>query len=115
MIERPGRQFWHKLALALGMSVRRAQQEIDAREYASWVAYHQIDPFGNERADFHAALIAWTMASTVRGKGPAPQLKDYFPDFAQKPKAKMDAQQLFDMMLMKTIAMGGKVIRPNGN
>ena len=114
MIERPGRQFWHKLALALGMSVRRAQQEIDAREYASWVAYHRLDPFGNERADFHAALIAWTVASMMRSKGPAPKFKDFSPAFAQKPTAKMDPKHLFDMMLMKIVAMGGKVIRPHG-
>lgn len=30
------------------MSVRRAQQEIDSREFAEWIAYHSLEPFGDE-------------------------------------------------------------------
>lgn len=30
------------------MSVARAQEEIDSREFAEWVVYHSHEPFGDE-------------------------------------------------------------------
>lgn len=61
------------------MSVREAQERIDSREFAEWVAYYKIDPFGNKRGDMQAGIIA---ASNVnlwsKGKvSPA----DFMPEF----------------------------------
>lgn len=51
------------LALALGMSVRRAQQEIDSREFADWLAFSKIHPFGIEADDLRSAILSWLVFS----------------------------------------------------
>ena len=66
------------------MSVREAQERIDSEEFTYWQAYNRLDPIGNERKDYHAALIAHTVASVHSKK----KLK--FDDFVLKfdPKKK---------------------------
>ncbi len=64
------------------MSVRRAQQEIDSREFTEWAAIAKHEPLGYERIDVAAALICTTVASMFRGKGsPAPKLADFMCDY----------------------------------
>ena len=50
------------------MTVAKAQREISSAEFAEWIAYDRIDPFGEERADLRAAIIAATVANAFRGK-----------------------------------------------
>lgn len=45
------------------MSVREAQERIDADEFTYWMVYNKLDPIGNERSDYQAALISHTVAS----------------------------------------------------
>lgn len=59
---------WFRLALALGMSVKRAQAEIDSAEFAEWWAYYDIEPFGQERDNLHAAMIASVAANAAGAK-----------------------------------------------
>jgi hypothetical protein len=73
------------------MSVRRAQAEISSAEFAEWIAYCGIDPFGEERDDLRAALVACTVANTFSKKRYKPA--DFMPDF-DKHTEPMDAQQL---------------------
>jgi hypothetical protein len=54
------------------MSVAQAQREIDSQEFASWLAYDRISPFGEERADLRSAIVAATLANANRGKGTKP-------------------------------------------
>jgi hypothetical protein len=68
------------------MSVRQLLAEVDSRELAEWMAYDRLDPLGDERADYRAAIIAATVANRSRGKGersysPA----DFVPDFDAQP------------------------------
>jgi len=60
------------------MSVRRAQNEIDSREFAQWQAFGQIEPFGEVRDDMRAAMIACTIANVFRGKNKAAYQLDRF-------------------------------------
>lgn len=76
------------MALALGMSVRRAQQEIDAREFAEWKAFGQIEPFGEVRADLRAAIIA-TAACNAGGIKAEPG--NFMPRFDARHEMKADA------------------------
>lgn len=34
-----------------------------------WCAYYELEPFGQERDNWHAAVIASTVANAMRGKG----------------------------------------------
>ena len=45
------------------MSVREAQERIEADEFTYWLAYNRLDPIGSERGDYQTALIAHTTAS----------------------------------------------------
>lgn len=77
------------------MSVRRAQQEIDAREFAEWLAYYQSDPFGFERQDLGWGTVAATIANVFRGKGQrAMKPADFMPDFAQAGRRQTEAEML---------------------
>ncbi|TGP43471.1 hypothetical protein EN871_16825 [bacterium M00.F.Ca.ET.228.01.1.1] len=39
------------------MSVARCQAEVSSAEFADWLAYHQIEPFGEQMADLRAGAI----------------------------------------------------------
>jgi len=65
------------------MSVAQAQRQIDSREYSEWLAYDRFDPIGLDRGDWQAALIASTVANSVRAKGDRPsRVEDFVFKFA---------------------------------
>jgi hypothetical protein len=57
--------------LALGKSVREIEQWSNS-EIAEWSAYYELEPFGQERSNLHAATIASILANANRGKDAAP-------------------------------------------
>lgn len=44
---------------------------MSAREIVEWYAYYQLNPFGPERDNYHAAMIAHIMANQNRRKNAA--------------------------------------------
>jgi hypothetical protein len=50
------------LALGLGCSVRQIEQ-LTYAEVREWSAFYQIQPFGSERDNYHAALTAYMVAN----------------------------------------------------
>lgn len=78
--------------MALGMSVCRAQQEIDSAEFAEWIAYDRMDPYGPERLDLHAGIVASTIASVNAGKGQTFRPSDFMPNFNKLVKRQSVAQ-----------------------
>lgn len=86
-----------RLALSLGMTVAELSQRMDSRELSEWMAYFGIEPFGEERADLRAGIVASTIANVNRGKNTNPFApKDFMPNFG-KPKEQTPEQ-------MKTVA-----------
>lgn len=77
------------------------------------MVYYERDPFGNERADFHAAQAAWATFEVNRNhkKQKKPfQVKDFMPKFDQRhtgPQQTIQQQQMIAKMY--TVAMGGTV------
>jgi len=67
---------------------------MDSREFAEWMAYNSIEPFGDERADLRAALISCTMANLWSKK--RHKLKDFLFNF--KPKTIQTAQEIKSML-----------------
>ncbi len=51
------------------MSVRRAQSEVTAREFAEWVEYEKQSPSGPERDDIRFAMLAAIVGQIAGGKG----------------------------------------------
>jgi hypothetical protein len=87
--------FWHRLAVALGMSIARAQAEISPEEFWSWVAFDRIEPIGGRRADIHAGIIASVMANCNRAKNAKTfKPEDFIPKWGERLKPQ-------DPMLLK--------------
>jgi len=56
------------------------QQIIDSRHFAELAAEEQLEPRGQQRADFRAAMIAATVYNCHRGKGDkTAKIKDFMP------------------------------------
>lgn len=106
------RRFAFRLALALGQPNPDAMlEEIPARVLAEWQTYASLEPFGEERADWRAGMIASTMANIhARKKGkPAYKIEDFMPKFDKK--AASAAIPLIDKVIAANWALGGKVVR----
>lgn len=57
-----------RLALALGMPVRELLSRIGSDELTEWMAFYQLEPFGDFRADFRSGVMAATFANAHRSK-----------------------------------------------
>ena len=69
------------------MSVRRAQAEIDAHEFAEWMAYMTLEPFGPNRDDLRAGTIAAVIANVNRDSRKRSEPfspGDFFTEIAEK-------------------------------
>lgn len=42
---------------------------MDSEEFAAWLAFYSQHPFGDQRADWRAGVVASTMANMWGGKG----------------------------------------------
>lgn len=77
------------------MTRRELLARMDSRELSEWMAYSQVEPFGEERADLRAALVAMTMANLWRGKdSKAFKLEDFVLKFGGPKEPLTPEQQL---------------------
>lgn len=83
------------------MTVREMLARIDSRELAEWMAYYMVDPFGTERADLQAGIIACTIANSNSGKGKAFQPQDFMPYSNKSNQSVDDMKALLNNMAGK--------------
>lgn len=89
------------------MSVAQAQQAIDSREYAEWLAYYSRERFTADRIENMLAIICCILANVHRKKGG----KDYEPeDFIPKYGSNRRRFDTPEEMMTKL-----RAIFPNGN
>lgn len=101
--------FWHRLALALGRTVAELQSSMSSPEFNQWMAYYKLSPFGEDRADLRAGIIASTTANMHKKKGTKPFApRDFMLDFMGRKKELSD-EELKDKFKAATVALGGKV------
>ncbi len=51
-----------------------------------WMAYAEVEPFGEDRADLRSAIVAQTVYGCMRGRGSRSMtLADFMPDLSPKP------------------------------
>jgi len=63
---------------------------MDAVEYAHWMAFYRIDPWGGYRSDLQSASIATTIANVHRSADSSPwQLSDFM-HYQQFPESEPD-------------------------
>jgi hypothetical protein len=82
------------------MTVRQLLQSIDSRELSEWMAYDQMEPFGEERADLRAGIITSMIhnVNIVKGKPASPI--DFMPEFDRQPKKKPGKQTTEDQLAL---------------
>jgi len=78
------------LALALGLSVREMLARMGSDEFSEWLAYYQLEPFGDYRADYRSGVVASTFANAHRAKDASPFRPEDFMPFMGKQAATQD-------------------------
>lgn len=67
------------------MTVEELLGRISSRELSEWQAYFETDPFGEERADLRAGIIAAIIANIYRKKGAKPfKPSDFMPKYRKQ-------------------------------
>lgn len=94
------------------MSVKQCQQVVDSAEFVAWQAYALLEPFGEERADLRAGIVASTIANVNRGRATPPfRPKDFMPEFRLRTPERVqtieEQQQILGLM---AVASGGKIV-----
>lgn len=90
-----------RLALAMGRTIQELRATLSYAEFCEWCLYYQIEPWGEDRADLRAGIVASTIANyagKTRSKGSDPALPaDYLPYLERpEPDPPADDQPLTD-------------------
>ena len=70
------------------------ERTLSARELAEWMAYYGIEPFGEERADLRAGIVASTTANCHLGSNATPLKATDFMPFYEQPAPPSDYQRM---------------------
>lgn len=73
-----------RLALALGMTARELLKRMGSDELSEWMAFYQLEPFGDYRADYRSGVVASTFANAHRAKDASPFRPEDFMPFLEK-------------------------------
>lgn len=77
------------------MTVSELDARMSGNELDEWIAYSRMDPFGGERGDLQAGIIASVIANCNRGRrGRTMKAEDFMPKF----KAERRRQTSDEMM-----------------
>ena len=55
--------------------------EMSAPLLAEWLAFWRLEPWGEQRADLRAGIVAAACTAPWAGRGKAPRPADFMPDF----------------------------------
>jgi hypothetical protein len=81
-------------------------------EFAEWMAYAGLEPFGEERADLRAGIIAATIANVHRpGERDPYTPTDFMPCFGPPPPQTPD--HMLSIVEVLNAAYGGVDMRPH--
>lgn len=83
---------------------------MSSREFSEWMAYAQLEPFGEQRADLRAGIVASTVAAGYTKKGHRPPKPTVFmPKFDKD--APPDEDQLADKVVSAFAAFNPQDLR----
>lgn len=88
------------------------------RVFVRWQQYNEVEPFGEDRADLRAAIIAWTMATVMTDKKHRHKLtlESFMPTFKQPRRtpqqtAEQEAEKLLAKVRAINAMLGGSVVK----
>lgn len=91
------------------MTVAEMLSRISSRELSEWLAYSQIEPFGEERADLRAGIVASTVFNVNRGKGQKARTpQEFMPQFDRPER---DPEEMVRIVEQLNAAFGGRDLR----
>ncbi|HWV23262.1 MAG TPA: hypothetical protein VNZ58_03655 [Thermomicrobiales bacterium] len=94
------------------MTVAELLDRMSSREFSEWMAYYELEPFGEERADFRQALTTSAVVNSVQAQTKHPKWSkpaDFMPfrhESKQEPNKPADPEELKKKLL--AFAGGGK-------
>jgi len=91
------------------MTVNELLARIGAAELTEWMAYYNLEPFGDTRADIRSAIVASTVANTARDAKRKPQPfepREFMPTFKREKGA--DTNRLLRIAEILNAALGGR-------
>lgn len=80
-------------------------RSLTAEEFLGWKAFAELEPFGDLRADYHAALISQTVANAAGNKK---ELKDFLLKFEGTPRRPQSWQEQKMIGMAMAAAFSGK-------
>lgn len=109
----PVRRFAYRLALALGEpnpDVMLAR--MPSHVWQEWQRYATLEPWDEVRADWRAAMIAWTMANLWgREKGrPAFTIDQFMPQFNVEPPKPKSPDDMLEIIMNYQRMIGAPII-----
>ena len=96
----------------MGATVAELQRRMSSREFTEWAVYYELEPFGEERADLRAGIVASTVANTARDpkkRHKAFEPKEFMPQFGEQEAP--DADELLEKVVLINAMFGGKDLR----
>ena len=78
--------------------MRQAQQEISSAEFTEWLAYYQLEPFGEQLADLRHGTACALLANINRDAAarPDPYQADDFIHWTKQPEAAEETIEMHD-------------------
>ena len=77
------------LARTLGRTVKETKRDMGMGEFASWLAYYRLDPWGEDRGDLRAGIVASTIANVHAGRRGKPfTARDFMPEYGKAAASK---------------------------
>jgi hypothetical protein len=58
-----------RLALAMGRTIQELRAVLSYAEFQEWCLYYQIEPWGEDRADLRAGIVASTLHNVYAASG----------------------------------------------
>ncbi len=84
------------LASHLKMTFKELLERMDSRELSEWMAYYNLEPFGEERADIRQGITSCVMANSFSNK--KHKIDDFIPKFRQQRKEPKDWETMKAML-----------------
>lgn len=74
-------------------------ERVSSAELSEWIEYYRLEPFGEERADLRAGIVASTIANCHVGKrGKAFKPSDFMPFFEKETSNRVMSQNEISAM-----------------
>lgn len=90
------------------------QERLNAREFAEWIAYWNIEPWGEERADLRAGIIAATVANAAPFRSGRSFAASEFMPFAS-PQANTQSANEFEARMRAYVQAHNQALKEKRN